>query len=144
MFPSFPFPFAGVVVRLRLLHCAYVATTVGPASDTSSEGTNSNALDALLAQPLLDKAVDVDVELDDELVLELELKPGLELFSAGATTTSVGGPQEGGIATQPLHSRGSPTPSAGTKSEVWESVSSTQGAAPKAKFPGWQFQPNSK
>ena len=30
----------------------------------------------------------------------------------------LGGPKEGGIATQPLHSRGSPTPSAGTKSEV--------------------------
>ena len=30
----------------------------------------------------------------------------------------LGGPKEGGVATQPLHSRGSPTPSAGRKSEM--------------------------
>ena len=30
----------------------------------------------------------------------------------------VGGPKEGGIATQPLHSRGPPTPTAGRKSEL--------------------------
>ena len=90
MFPSFPFPFARVVVRWRLLHCARVATTVGPASDTSSEGTNSDALDALLDRPLLDEALDMDVELDDKLLLELELELELKLLSAAGTTTSVG------------------------------------------------------
>ena len=75
---------------LCLLHCARVATTVGPASDTSSEGRNSDALDALLDQPLLDEALDMGVELDDELLLELELELELELLSAAGTTTSVG------------------------------------------------------
>ena len=68
------------MVRLRLLHCACVATTVGPASDTSSEGTNSHALDALLDRPLLDEALAMEVELDDELLLELELELELELI----------------------------------------------------------------
>ena len=86
---SFPFPFACIVVCLRLLHCARVATTVGPASDTSSEGTNSGALDGLLDRPLLDEALDMSVELDDELLLELELELELELLSAGGTTISV-------------------------------------------------------
>ena len=43
---------------------------------------NSDALDALLDQPLLDEAVEVYAELDDELLLELKLKLELELFSA--------------------------------------------------------------
>ena len=80
MFPSFPFPFAGVVARLRLLHCARVATTVEPTSNTSSDGTNSDALDALLDGPLLDEALDMDMELDDELRLQLELELELELI----------------------------------------------------------------
>ena len=80
VFPSCPFPSAGAVVRLRLLHCARVATTVGPASDTSSEGTISDALDALQDQLLLDEAVEMYAELDDELRLELELEPELELL----------------------------------------------------------------
>ena len=89
-FPDGVLPFVGGVVRVLLLHCARVATTVGPASDTSLEGTNSNALDTLLDRLLLDDALEMDVELDDQLLLEPELKLELELLSAAATTTSVG------------------------------------------------------
>ena len=46
----------------------------------------------------------------------------------------LGGPKEGGIATQPLHSRGSPTPSAGRKSKV-ASVSGAQKRAEVLRNP---------
>ena len=87
VFLSFPFPFVGVVVRLRLLYCARVATTVGPASNTSSEGTNSHAHDALRYS---NESIEVYAEQNDELLLELELELELELLSAAVTTTSVG------------------------------------------------------
>ena len=65
-------------------------STIGHASDTSLEGTNSDALDALLDRPLLAEALDVYAELDEELLLELELKLELELLFDVVTTTSVG------------------------------------------------------
>ena len=53
---SFPFPFASVVVRFCLLKCALVVTRARSPSNTSSKGTHSKALDALLARLLLEEA----------------------------------------------------------------------------------------
>ena len=49
----------------------------------------------------------------------------------------IGGPKEGGNATSPLHSRGSPTPSAGTKLEVATSPLPSRGSPTKGTRSKW-------